>query len=694
MTPPPPSRFQFLRHRPEQRVRRSVALTAALLVIALLALTLSRPTPLVLLDALGYDLLLRGLQRNPPPSGTVIVDIDEKSLGELGQWPWPRYHVARLLDVIRAADVKAVGVDLVFPEPDRLSLANLRERFRRDLGVTIALDGVPAQHLDNDAVLAQALSHREIVNGIWFDFDAARTAPLPPVPLPQVLFTRTADAPQVIPLPRAPGALPPTPVLLSKVRSIGFLNSLPDSDGKIRRAPMLIEHAGRIYPSLALAAVMRALGETRVIGSVSAAGVEELRVGDIRIPTDRFGNMLLPFSENSRDRFERFSAADVIRGRVPAERLRGRLVFVGSSATAQNDVHPTPLDRQFPGIMVHGVAADTILGRDFLQTPSWTPGAQFLLVLISCLLTALMLSRFPLAVGALVCAAALAGLCLGSAWLFTRHGIFLSPVSPLLSLSTSFMLLGVIRFRGEEKAAIQRTRDLSAAQDCAIVGLVSVAETRDRETGNHVIRTQGYVRVLAEHLAKRPGFRKVLTRDTIETICKSAPLHDIGKVGVPDRILLKPGRLTEEEYAIMRQHTLIGRQALERAVRISGLDPGNSFLRYAEEIASGHHEHWDGKGYPKGLKGTEIPLSARLMAVADVYDAIRSRRHYKEALPHEAAVGDIRAGSGTQFDPDLVQAFLEIEHLFREISELYADDMPQWGEPGSRHPSPAFIGAQ
>lgn len=669
-------------HRPEKKVRRAVLLAGSLLTIALLALLLSRPTALVQLDAMGYDLLLRTRQHAPPPAPVVIVDIDEKSLQELGQWPWPRYQMARLLDMIRGSGAQATAIDSVFAEPDRLSLSSLGKRFRQDLHVTIGIDGIPAEYLDNDAILSRSMGHADIVAGLWFDFDTARPAVVPDLAFPQVLFKRAPDAPEAIPLPHAAGVLAPTPALAARIQTAGFLNALPDRDGTIRRAPLLINYQGRTYPSLALAAVMRAAGVKQVVAMVSAAGVEEVVIDSIRIPTDRHGNMLLPFSRAVQQRFPRISAVDILRGAVPAERLRGAIVFVGSTATAQNDVHPTPLDRQLPGILVHAVTADTMLRRDFLHSPSWASGAGVVLATCSCALMTLLLARYSLQICAAAGAGGAAVLAFGSGWLFMRHGLFLSPVFPLLSLAGSFGILGVIRFRGEEKAAIQKTRELSIAQDCTIFSLVSITETRDVTTGNHIIRTQRYVRVLAEQLARRPEFRKILTADVIETISKSAPLHDVGKVGVPDRILLKPGRLTEEEYLIMRQHTTIGQQALERAERISGLDAEHSFLRCAEDVAAYHHERWDGTGYMKGLKGEEIPLAARLMALADVYDAIRSKRPYKEIISHEAALQDIAAGSGTQFDPVIVEVFMEVEQTIREIAQQYPDEDHVWGHVG------------
>ena len=666
--------FPRFRHRPVQRVQRFVMATGAVLGIALLAFTLYRPAILVQLDAFVYDTLLRTVQRTPPHSRAVIVDIDEKSLNELGQWPWPRYQIAHLLDVIRLAGAKTVAMDSVFAEPDRLSLLRLKERFRNDLNITIGLDGIPEEDLDNDAIMGKSLDHAEIVSGIWFNFDEPSQSDLSRLPLPRVAFTRTSDAPQTIPIPVAMGVLPPTSSLLSKVRTIGFVNVLPDIDGKIRKTPLLIEYGKRIYPSLALAAVMHTIGTSQVIARFSAAGIDEVRVGGIRIPTDHNGNMLLPFGRDPGNQFERFSAADLLRGRVEVDRLRDRVVFVGSSATAQSDVHPTALARQMPGIQIHAVAADAILRSTFLSTPSWVPAVQFALVLFICVAMTYFLSRFPLSVCALVSICGATALCLGACWLFVMHGLFLSPLSALFSIWGNFTILGSIRFRGEEKASLQQEKELSVAQDCAIVGLVSVAETRDSETGKHIIRTQQYVRVLAEHLAKHPKFRDALTDDTIRILCKSAPLHDIGKVGLQDSILLKKGPLTEEERVTMRRHTLIGRQALERADRVSGVDSKNSFFLCAEEIALGHHERWDGTGYPQGLRGEQIPLSARIMALADVYDALRSKRYYKESLSHEEVVKEIRAGSGSQFDPDVIQAFLEREQVFLEISETYGED--------------------
>lgn len=234
-----------------------------------------------------------------------------------------------------------------------------------------------------------------------------------------------------------------------------------------------------------------------------------------------------------------------------------------------------------------------------------------------------------------------------------------------------------------EQEVARRTEELAAIQQVTILALASLAETRDNETGNHIRRTQNYVRSLAEALRPHPRFAAMLTDDYIETLYRSAPLHDIGKVGIPDRILLKPGRFEPQEFEIMKTHTTLGRDAIEAAERALGSVVG--FLSMAKEIAYGHQEKWDGSGYPLGLAGDAIPLSARLMAVADVYDALISRRVYKDGMPHEKAVAIILEGRGQHFDPDIVDCFAGITEVFRDIALRYADSDEDMAQSRDKH---------
>ncbi len=223
-----------------------------------------------------------------------------------------------------------------------------------------------------------------------------------------------------------------------------------------------------------------------------------------------------------------------------------------------------------------------------------------------------------------------------------------------------------------EEEVQKRTREVAAVQDVTIHAMASLAETRDNETGNHIRRTQLYVKLLAEKLRCHPRFKSELDNDkTIDLLVKSAPLHDIGKVGIPDRILLKPGKFEPAEFEIMKKHTTLGRDAIVTAEE--SLDLELPFLSLAKEIAYSHQEKWNGSGYPEGLSGDKIPLSGRIMALADVYDALISRRIYKPAMPHEKAVQIITEGRGNHFDPDMVDAFLEIADECKAIADRYVD---------------------
>jgi len=253
------------------------------------------------------------------------------------------------------------------------------------------------------------------------------------------------------------------------------------------------------------------------------------------------------------------------------------------------------------------------------------------------------------------------------------------PVNPpvvLARVATQLQVKLAADFLKDQNAFLEaevqrRGRELAAIQDVTILAMASLAETRDNDTGNHIRRTQHYVKLLATHLTHHPRFRLFLDDHTIELLFKSAPLHDIGKVGIPDRILLKPGRFEPHEMAIMKTHCALGRDAIQHAEDQLGLEV--EFLKYAKEIAYGHQEKWDGSGYPQGLAGDAIPTSARLMAVADVYDALISRRVYKEGRPHEKAVAIITEGRGSHFDPDIVDAFLALTEQFREVAARYRD---------------------
>ncbi|HEY4312331.1 MAG TPA: HD domain-containing phosphohydrolase [Pirellulales bacterium] len=208
------------------------------------------------------------------------------------------------------------------------------------------------------------------------------------------------------------------------------------------------------------------------------------------------------------------------------------------------------------------------------------------------------------------------------------------------------------------------------SRDLMIFAMAKLAESRDKDTGAHLERMREYSRILADELSRWPHYSEFMDGDYVQLIYQTSPLHDIGKVGVPDSILLKPGPLTPEEFAIMQRHTLLGGETLQTVAQSR---PDALFLKMAQEIALTHHERWDGTGYPRRLKGNQIPLAGRIVALADVYDALTSKRVYKPAFEHQKARAIILEGRGTQFDPDVVQAFLSREQEFIAVARQFHD---------------------
>lgn len=227
------------------------------------------------------------------------------------------------------------------------------------------------------------------------------------------------------------------------------------------------------------------------------------------------------------------------------------------------------------------------------------------------------------------------------------------------------------QYQSELEQRVQsQVKEITSAQLAAIFAMSKLAESRDTETGAHLERMREYCRVLAQHLGKLEKYRKLLDAKFVEAIYAASPLHDIGKVGIPDHVLLKAGKLNLAEWEVMKTHAVIGANTL-RAV--DAQHPGNLLIRMGIEIAEGHHEKWDGSGYPHALRGESIPIAARILALADVYDALTSRRCYKKAFPHEEALQIIRQGAGSHFDPEVVQAFLEIDAEFIRIRQHFKD---------------------
>jgi response regulator RpfG family c-di-GMP phosphodiesterase len=318
---------------------------------------------------------------------------------------------------------------------------------------------------------------------------------------------------------------------------------------------------------------------------------------------------------------------------------------------------------------VQATITDNLLEQSFISRSPLGWILESLIVGVLGLAVCALVVTTGLLAGVLGGVASIAALWSGAAWLLSAHGLFLSPLFPTLGVILALASMTFAKFTVERRRAESAGRERTAAQGLMVQTLLSLTETRDAETGRHSRRTQQYARVLAEELSTHPEYRDYLTPERIDLLSSLAPLHDIGKVGVPDHILNKPGALTPEEQAEMRRHPTLGRDVLLKAEQEVGVHDDVT-LAMAKDIVYTHHERWDGTGYPQGLRGTEIPVAGRLMAIVDVYDAASARTLYRRTMSHDDTVKFIVGGKGTHFDPAVVDAFVRtaavIEHLSHE----------------------------
>jgi adenylate cyclase len=655
--------------------RRLIPICGIICTALITFLYLYKPTYLHFLDYKFYDILLWSSGTDTTPKTSVIVDLDDKSLAEFGQWPWPRYRIALLLSRLKELGAASIALDMIFADPDRTSLDTIQKDVHRDLKININMGQVPKEFMDNDKILAREISRGPFVPGYKFLFDdegpAYENCILHPI---NVIVAN----PSKIPLEdqflfRGRNPVCNLKILNEAASSTGFINIAFDFDGILRRAPLLIQKDGRFYPSLALAALMKAFPIAYATLNVGPLGIDSLRLGKTVIPLDQRGNLMIKYRGKSKT-FRYISASDVLSNRVPSEQVAGKIVFIGTSAAAIEDLFSTPLDNFFPGVEVHANVVDNILKADFYSRPGWVPTLELALIIGLGIASTALLSWKRAAWSLLILTFGAVALVSCSYWILKAEGIFLSSITPLIMLGSNFSFLTFLNYRLEEKQANARKIELALTQDFTIQCLSSVIGMRDAETGRHILRTQRYVKTLCEQLATHPRFRDHLHAETIDHLFKSAPLHDIGKVGVPDYILLKPGKLTPEESVAMQKHAAYGFDTIEQAEKTFGSGANSAFLRLAKEIAFTHHEKWDGTGYPQGLKGEDIPIAGRIMAVADVYDALICRRPYKAPFTHEEAIAIIAQEKSISFDPEVVDAFLEVQAEFRRIAIEFSDE--------------------
>jgi len=613
------------------------------LLAALLALY--RPVAFAGLDASVYDTVMRLTSTRSPSGRIVIVDVDERSLAKFGQWPWKRDLIALLVDTLRKDGAAVVAFDIMFPEADRF------------VG--------PGDPFRSDAVLAATLRQGRVVMSYGFTFEGnvdESSCVLHPV---HAVLVQAPDADHS-PYFHGSGAVCTLPMLAEAAQSSGFMNAAPDPDGILRRAPLLIEYRGELFSSLAVSAVRAANGVRDVTLRASNINAGTVWLDRERVPVDGRSNLLLRY-RGKKHTFPYLSAADVLTGQMPSGTLRDKIVFIGTNALGTREVVATPLDTLFAGVEVQATVADNLLQGDFVRRHELGNAIESYAAVTAGVAVALLVARVGLVWGAVGITGVLAGMWIGAVWLLSSAGVFLSPLLPTFGSICAMGVMTLAKFSLERQRADTAASEKKTAQRLMVQSLLSLTEIRDANTGSHSRRTQFYARLLGKQLAAHQRFHDYLTPERIELLSSLAPLHDIGKVGVPDSILNKQGPLNAEELAEMRRHPIYGRDVIMHAERDAGVHD-DEILELAKDIVYTHHEKWDGTGYPQGLRGEDIPIAGRLMALVDVYDACTTRELYAQSMPHEKAVEMIVSRGGTHFDPAVVEAFLRVAHIFNSWS--------------------------
>jgi len=440
----------------DQLILLGTGLAASVLMVSLFA---AQPTFLTFLDYKLYGQFLRQYHDSNATDVPVVIDIDEKSLKELGQWPWPRYRVAMLLKYLQAYGASAVATDIIFAEPDRTSPDILQKQLKREMNIDIKIDGLPPALADNDLLLAQNLKTGPFVLG--FDFKAGEVPQegnsygstdcfIRPITVSVLTTSPDAPSPHDV-LFKATDAICPLPVLATAVNRTGFITIAPDKDSVYRRVPLLFSWNGRFYPSLALAALMQATGLKSPVIKMGPGGVESFRFGNVVIPVDGRGRMLINYRGPMKT-FRYISAVDVLNRKLKPGELMGKICFIGTSASGLKDIRATPLDPGYPGVEAHCTIVDNILSKQFLNTPNWAKELELLVMLAVGLITTLLLVWTRAAWLILPLLGLGWGMWYGSVKLFTVQHYYISPLYAYINLALSFTLLTVIKFWREEHA--------------------------------------------------------------------------------------------------------------------------------------------------------------------------------------------------------------------------------------------------
>ncbi len=449
--------------------------------------------------------------------------------------------------------------------------------------------------------------------------------------------------------------------LTGGIENFGFINTKVDEDGILRRYSLVKNYQQKLVPSLALATLLSIDSNLKVLKN------SNFEILNHSFVTDEKSNVLLNYYDESW--YKKVSVVDILSNSVSADTLRGKIVLIGSSAIALHDQVSTPSGKNIVGVQVHATVIDNLLHDELLvQAQSFKIINIIVSLLLTLLLAFLLIKKENNYILVLFASVVSIAILINIYTLF--QGVYLSIGYLLTPFLMHFFLISIIFIFIDTYDKKEFSEELNRSHIAFMDSMSHVAEVHDFETGAHIIRTKKYIKLLAEHIYSKGIYADELSKEMINMMYFTSPMHDIGKIGIPDSILKKEDKLTPMEYEVMKTHADLGRHIINNAISSY---KENEFFIMARNIAHYHHEKWDGSGYPEGLKGEEIPLESRFMAISDVYDALISKRVYKEPFSFEKTLQMIQEGRGTHFDPILVDAFVEISDEFHKISQAYRD---------------------
>ncbi len=405
------------------------------------------PAWLEALDQKLYDTVLKNGHTTETKNVVAIVDLDEKSLKQYGQWPWPRYRLALLLKKLQQAEVRAVGMDIIFSEPDRSSPNILQQELKEDLDVSVEFSGLPEALKDNDRIFAQTLQDGPFVLGFFLEVDSKvkQDGPIFIKDINPALVTKDQGISLHDYLIPSFAALQPLENLSHAATATGFINTLRDQDGVLRSTPLIMSFKEKIYANLGFSLLWTSLGKPSCIVKYSSEGVESMLLGSTVIPLNKQGHIWLHY-RGPNHTFPYYSAGDILAGNISAEALRGKIVLIGTTAKGLHDLRTTPFDSEYPGVEAHATLIDNILTGDFIDVPDWLPGLEFTLTILAGGVTTLLVCWLS-AWFILPMILLFIGLCwFGSMWSFAQYHFYFSPLFPILSTGIIFSLLSFLKF--------------------------------------------------------------------------------------------------------------------------------------------------------------------------------------------------------------------------------------------------------